>query len=179
MKKIIIVDYDLEWPAYYAAERENLSGILGGMDVRIEHIGSTSVEGLCAKPVIDVLLGLENFEQDKNELIKKMTRAGYNYIDEFEHTMPYRRYFNKASEGKITSYHIHCVQTDEWFWNRHIAFRNYLREHDAVRAEYCAVKRELAKKEWDEKNDYAWAKTDFIVPVQEKAMREYFPDYEY
>lgn len=177
MKKIVIVDYDPEWPEIYEIERKNLSQILGSIPHRVEHIGSTSVEGLGAKPVIDVLLGLGNFEQDKEELIKRMTASGYNYIDDFEHTMPYRRYFNKPGDGKITSYHIHSVQTGEWFWNRHIAFRDYLREHSEVRDEYCALKKELAKKDWDEKNDYAWAKTDFIVPVQEKAMKEYFEDY--
>jgi len=174
MEKIVIVDFNPEWVDIYEKEREGLSNILEGIDIRIEHIGSTSVNGLGAKPIIDVLLGLEDFEKDKDELIKRMTDSGYNYIDKFEHVMPYRRYFNKTSEGVVTSYHIHSVQIGEWFWNRHIAFRDYLRAHDDVRDEYCRVKKELAKRDWDDRNDYAWAKTDFIVPVQEKAMKEYF-----
>lgn len=174
MKKIVIIDYDPEWPGYYEREKERLDSILKGMSYKIEHIGSTSVEGLGAKPIIDVLLGLGNFEQDKEELIERMTAAGYHYRNDFEDVMPYRRYFNKPSEGKVTSYHIHSVQTGEWFWNRHIAFRNYLRAHSNVRDEYCALKKELAKKDWGgDMGDYAYAKTDFIVPVQEKAMKEY------
>ena len=178
MQKIItIADYNPEWPGIYEKERVFISGILFDLDYRIEHIGSTSIEGLCAKPVIDILLGLEDFDRDNEQLLKLMTGAGYNYINTFEHIMPYRRYFNKKGEGVITGYHVHSVQTGAWFWNRHVAFRNYLRENDDVRDEYCRVKKELAKKVWDEKNDYAWAKTDFIVSVQEKAMKIYFPGY--
>ena len=177
-KIIKIVDYSSEWPQIYENEREFIGGILSGLDYRIEHIGSTSVEGLGAKPIIDILLGLEDFDRDSKKLVELMTGAGYNYVDSFEHIMPYRRYFNKKSDGVVTGYHVHSVQTGGWFWNRHIAFRNYLRENDDVRDEYYRVKKELSKKVWDDKNDYAWAKTDFIVPVQEKAMKIYFPDYE-
>lgn len=178
-KIITIADYDPQWPEIFEKEREFIDEVLSDLDYRIEHIGSTSIEGLGAKPVIDILLGLENFESDNEKLVELMTGAGYNYIDTFENIMPYRRYFNKKSEGEVTGYHVHSVQTGGWFWNRHIAFRNYLRENEAVRDEYYKVKIELSKKVWDEKNDYAWAKTDFIVPVQEKAMKIYFPDYEY
>ena len=177
-KIITIVDYNPEWPEIYEKEKGLIDGIIADIDHQIEHIGSTSVKGLGAKAVIDVMIGLENFDRDNQKLVELMTGAGYNYIDTFEHTMPYRRYFNKPGEGVITKYHVHSVQTGGWFWNRHIAFRNCLRDHDDVRDEYCRVKKELAKKVWDEKNDYAWAKTDFIVPVQEKALKIYFPDYE-
>ena len=177
-KIITIVDYDPQWPEIYERERDFIEGIISGLDYRIEHIGSTSVKGLGAKPVIDILLELEDFDKDSEKMVELMAEAGYNYIDTFEYTMPYRRYFNKKCDGVITGYHIHSVQTGGWFWNRHIAFRDYLREHDDVRDEYCRVKKELSKKVWDDKNDYAWAKTEFIVPVQEKAMKVYFPDYE-
>ena len=76
MEKIVIVDFNPEWVDIYEKEREGLSNILEGIDIRIEHIGSTSVNGLGAKPIIDVLLGLEDFEKDKDELIKRMTDSG-------------------------------------------------------------------------------------------------------
>ena len=123
MKKIIIVDYNPEWPGYYEKESEKICDVLNGMEFEMEHIGSTSVKGLGAKPVIDILLGLKDFDRDNEELVSRMTEAGYNYKDDFEYTMPYRRYFNRHTDGDVTGYHIHSVQIGEWFWNRHIAFQ--------------------------------------------------------
>ena len=174
--KIVLVEYDPEWSSIYEKEKQLLQSILDGMELRIEHIGSTSVKGLGAKPIIDVMPGLRDFERDKDELVKRMKDAGYNYVDKFEDVMPYRRYFNKPGEGKITSYHIHCVGIGGYFWTRHLAFRNYLREFDDVRDEYFRVKKELSLREWGDSNDYALAKTDFIVPTQEKAMEYYGND---
>jgi GrpB-like predicted nucleotidyltransferase (UPF0157 family) len=82
--------------------------------------------------------------------------------------MPYRRYFNKNKE-----YHVHTVAVGSEFWKRHLAFRDYLRTFDEARDAYEKLKKELAAKEWDDGNDYAYAKTEFVRGIEKKAL-EYF-----
>jgi GNAT superfamily N-acetyltransferase len=95
-----------------------------------------------------------------------MTGIGYEYRNNFEHVMPYRRFFTKAGY-----FHVHSVAVTSEFWKRHIAFRDYLRTHDDVRDEYFFIKKELSLKEWNETNDYAIAKTNFIQRTEEKAKQ--------
>ena len=130
----------------------------------IEHIGSTSVAGLCAKPIIDILLGVHSLD-DADSIVPNMIELGYDYISKYEDVMPYRRYFNKY-ENEVGKFHVHTVVIDSDFWNRHIKFRNILRKNENIRNDYCMLKKELAKKEWKDGNEYADAKTDFIRRIE-------------
>ena len=131
----------------------------------IEHIGSTSVPGLGAKPIIDILLGVKVLS-DADEIIPSMESIGYTYRANYENVMPYRRYFSKPDK-----YHVHTVETGSPFWKRHMNFRNYLRLHNEERDDYYRLKVELSKKEWNDRNDYAYAKTDFIRNIEFKAAK--------
>lgn len=165
--KVEIVNYNPAWPALYEKEKEIILKACGNKVHSIEHIGSTSVPGLGAKPVIDILLGVSELK-NADEVIPVLQELGYTYRNDFEDIMPYRRYFSKV--GKV---HVHSVETGSPFWKRHIQFRDYLRAHDEVRDDYFSLKSELAQNEWGDGNDYAFAKTEFIRGI-EKTASEFF-----
>lgn len=164
--KVTIAEYKPEWVKQFNDEKALIKKALGSLPVRIEHIGSTSIPGLGAKDIVDILLGVHN-ETDLNSLIPLLKSIGYEYRNDFENVMPYRRYFTKPGY-----FHIHSVALSSEFWKRHIAFRDYLRTHADTRDEYYKVKKELSNKEWDDGNDYAYAKTGFIQSIEKKA-KEY------
>jgi GrpB-like predicted nucleotidyltransferase (UPF0157 family) len=167
--KIIIEEYNSTWKLLFQQEQLILSKALLGIESTIEHIGSTSVEGLGAKPVIDILIGLKDFAQ-ANDQVNKLTDLGYQYISVYEDVMPYRRFFIKECNG-IRTHHIHMVETDSEFWIRHIAFRDYLRKNPEELMNYYLLKKELAQKEWKDGNEYANAKTEFIRRIERKALK--------
>jgi GrpB-like predicted nucleotidyltransferase (UPF0157 family) len=100
------------------------------------------------------------------QIIQKL---GYNYIEEFEKEMPNRKFFFKIKDKK-KSHHIHLVQLNSSFWNRHLAFRDHLRENTKDREEYFKLKMELSTKEWKDGNEYASAKNSFIRTVEKKLL---------
>lgn len=164
--KIKIEEYNPKWQDQFNEESHKLISILSGFKPTIEHIGSTSIKGLGAKPIIDILIGLPNFEEatEAVELIKTMQ---YQYVQEFESSMPNRRFFYKM-EGTEKSHHIHMVQLESDFWKRHIAFRDNLRVNKKDFQDYYDLKLELSKLEWKDGNEYAAAKNTFIRAIEEK-----------
>jgi GrpB-like predicted nucleotidyltransferase (UPF0157 family) len=169
--KVSLSEYDDRWAAQFADEKVLLEGVLNPAAARIEHIGSTSVPGLAAKPVIDIMIGLENFSL-ADALVPKIVATGYDYIKEFESEMPYRRYLRKRVDG-FDTHHIHMVALDSEFWIRLLLFRDYLRTHPEARDAYAKLKRELAERDWQDVDEYADAKTQFIRG-SETAAEEYF-----
>jgi hypothetical protein len=162
--KVLVVDYSHEWPALYERERQLLAAAVPPATGIIEHIGSTSVRGLAAKPIVDILIGVHDFATI-DSLIPSITALGYEYISKYEDVMPYRRFFKKH-DSETATHHIHMVAAGTEFWNRHLLFRDYLRANPDVAADYAALKRELAEREWDHTNDYAAAKTTFIRGIE-------------
>ena len=164
--KIVIEEYNPEWKTVFEKESGLLSQSIGDPDIVIEHIGSTSVEGLGAKPVIDIMIGVADFKS-VNCYIGAIEKLGYTYVSKYEDTMPYRRFFTKDSSGKRT-HHIHMVEIDTEFWKRHLKFRDELRNNDQYRDDYYKLKLELSEREWVDGNEYAGAKSDFIKGVESK-----------
>jgi GrpB-like predicted nucleotidyltransferase (UPF0157 family) len=167
---IVIADYDPEWPDLYGVEAARIRSALGDLLVEIEHVGSTSVPGLAAKPRIDIMPGLAR-EEDLDRVIEPITGLGFEYISKFEDQMPYRRLFTRHSDVHQIAVNIHTVVVDSEFWERHLLFRDYLRRHPDVADDYARLKRELAPK-FSETNDYAEAKTAFIQSIEAKARAE-------
>ncbi|MBN8571609.1 MAG: GrpB family protein [Ignavibacteria bacterium] len=186
--KVEVVPYNPAWKNKFEEEKKNLSQLLKQFNPVIEHIGSTAVEGLGAKPVVDIQIGIRKYE-DLNFMVDKMISAGYVYYKKYEDVLPDRRYFVKASNPNneflpqiLYTYednfdrkehphlfHIHTVELNSGWWRRHIAFRDYLRRNDAARDEYYKLKIELAEKEWEDKNDYTDAKTEFVKSIERLA----------
>jgi GrpB-like predicted nucleotidyltransferase (UPF0157 family) len=165
--RVTILDYQPEWPALFRQEEALLARTLAEFNPVIEHVGSTSVPGLAAKPIIDILVGLPDFSV-ADSVVGPMTSAGYLYEPKYEDVMPYRRYFQRNT-GKVRTHHIHMVVHGGTFWRRHTMFRDYLRAHPEAVAGYAALKRSLAEREWSHMNEYANAKTDFIREVERLA----------
>jgi GrpB-like predicted nucleotidyltransferase (UPF0157 family) len=167
--KVTIVEYCPEWQKMFEDERRSLQTALGEVSAQIEHIGSTAVVGLAAKPIIDILIGLEDFSIADN-VVPQIEALAYEYIQKYEAVMPFRRFFIKEQEGRRT-HQIHMVGIDSEFWARLILFRDYLRQNFSVAAEYASLKKELAEREWDDVNKYADAKTEFIREIENEARR--------
>jgi GrpB-like predicted nucleotidyltransferase (UPF0157 family) len=161
---IQIMDYDPEWRVRYERERDRILAELGKRIVDIEHIGSTAVAELPAKPVIDIMPGVPA-SADIHHCIDGMQRLGYEYVP--DDTIPDRLFFRRGyPERKL---HVHVVEKDGDFWRRHIAFRDYLRAHRDVADEYAVLKRKLAEQYPHDSLAYTDGKTEFILGIEEKA----------
>jgi len=158
--EVHITDYDPDWPARYEEARARITEILGDRLVVFEHVGSTSVPGLAAKDIIDMMPGIAT-SADLDPCIEPMVAAGYSYCPNYEHLFPDRRLFRMGSGRDVTE-HVHIVPLNCPFWTRHIAFRDRLRTHPEVAAAYEELKLELAAKHRNERANYTDAKTDFI-----------------
>ncbi len=164
--RVIIEEYNTDWKLTFLKERSLLLQSIKEVRIEIEHIGSTAVEGLGAKPIIDILIGLENFDAVNNH-IRSIGKLGYNYVSEYEDEMPYRRFFIKELNG-VRTHHIHMVVLGTEFWVRQIKFRDFLIESETDKNAYCNLKKNLAKKDWVSRNDYSDAKSDFIKSIESK-----------
>jgi GrpB-like predicted nucleotidyltransferase (UPF0157 family) len=168
--KVTIVEYSPTWPEQFDQEKHLLQKILENTGAVIEHIGSTSVVGLAAKPIIDIMIGLPDFAL-ADSLVSKFTALQYNYISKYEDVMPDRRFFTKKQRD-TTTHHIHMVGRGSEFWERHLLFRNFLRENPDLARRYAALKKELAQREWQDGNEYAGAKTEFIRNIEAQARQQ-------
>jgi GrpB-like predicted nucleotidyltransferase (UPF0157 family) len=165
--KIVLAAHDPEWKFRFEAERQHIAQALVPMVCTIEHIGSTAVEGLMAKPIIDIMIGLEDFGE-ADLILAPLAARGYIYVSEYESMFPDRR-FLYAKDLRGLSFNIHAVAYVGEFWLRHLAFRDYLRQHPSVAKEYQALKLQLAQREWRDGNEYAAAKGEFIRSIEAKA----------
>ena len=159
--RVIIVPYDPDWPRRFDEERRLLAAVFEGSDAVVEHVGSTAVPGLGAKPVIDIMVGVPALVEAEGR-IPALEAAGYEYVPKYETQLPLRRYFRKPRLGPRI-FHVHCVATGGDLWIRHLAFRDHLRGHPESAAAYYSLKRELALRV--SKEEYAEAKSPFIEGV--------------
>jgi GrpB-like predicted nucleotidyltransferase (UPF0157 family) len=164
---VVIVDYDPQWPIRYQEEKGRILEAIGRVIVAIEHIGSTAVPGLGAKPIIDIMVAVSHLA-DAEECIEPLQGMGYEYAPKLEVSMPQRRYFDKGPPGGRT-HHLHMVELASEFWQRHLLFRDFLRDHPQVAREYDQLKRELAARYGSDRVGYTEAKTPFIRSVEARA----------
>lgn len=168
--KVSVVEYRPQWQAMFEAEKHRLRAVLDKVSARIEHIGSTAVGGLAAKPIIDIMVGLPDFSA-ADELVPEIEALGYAYFKKYEDEMPFRRYLAKNLD-EIRTHQIHMVEIGGEFWERHLLFRDHLRQNPEVAEKYAALKKHLAEREWTDVNEYADAKTEFIKSVENKAIKQ-------
>jgi len=170
--RVILLESDPQWPTRFDEEKRRIAAALEGVaaDLLLEHIGSTSVPGLAAKPVIDVMVGVPDLQAfDRDGGTAAMAAAGYDYLQSFEATAPFRRLFTREA-GDTRLSNVHLVQADHPWVRRHLTFREYLREVPAARQRYEAEKRRLAALDWPTVNDYAGAKTPVVIELEEEAF---------
>ena len=163
---VVIVEYDPRWPALYEAEASAILGAIGHVIVALEHVGSTSVPGLGAKPIIDILAGVRILA-DAAQCVEPLRGLGYEYVPEYEAEIPDRRYFRKGPPAGRT-HHLHLVEHGGEFWMRHLLFRDYLRAHPEAAQAYDRLKRELAARFGSDRDGYTDAKTEFVRSIEAK-----------
>jgi len=159
-----IVDYDPAWPAMFEAEATTIRNALGDLTVRVDHVGSTSVPGLAAKPVIDIQVSVASLTP-RAPIVDPLVTLGYRHaIDpiETEHEL-FSVGYEPDTPRKV---HIHVCQVGSEWERRHLAFRDFLRNHDDAAAEYAALKRRLAGEHPRDIQAYVDAKTDFIRSIE-------------
>lgn len=156
---IHICPYDPAWPARYAQESARVQAALGGRCRRIEHVGSTAVPGLAAKPIIDMVLECEVYPPDGG-VIAALAERGYAHRGEFG--VVGRHFFSK---GDPRAFHLHVVPLGGEVAVHMIAFRDYLRGHPAAAREYETVKQAAARGRVLESADYVAAKGPFVSGV--------------
>jgi len=162
-----IVPYDPDWPQRFERERELLLDAIGEwLAGPVEHIGSTAVPGLPAKPVIDIMAGVESLERSRAALTV-LERCDYCYAPYHADVM---HWLCKPSPA-IRTHHLHLVPVDTVLWNEQLAFRDYLRAHDDVAIEYAALKRRLADEHRFDRDAYTQAKMPFVRRVIATAQR--------
>jgi GrpB-like predicted nucleotidyltransferase (UPF0157 family) len=156
--------YSPMWPAVFDMEKERLARIFQGA-AQIEHIGSTAVPGLGAKPIIDILVGTPDLAIVERR-IPDLAAEGFRYVPEFEKSIPERRYFTKE-DGQPGHFHLHAVVLDTHFWKRHLAFRDALRRDPELAQRYWKLKQRLASRFAHDRDAYTQAKAVFIREVEE------------
>jgi GrpB-like predicted nucleotidyltransferase (UPF0157 family)/GNAT superfamily N-acetyltransferase len=161
-REIVIADYDEAWPERFDAERERIAQALGAVALRIEHVGSTAVPGLAAKPIIDVLVTVSDVD-DELSYGPALERAGFELrVREPEHRM----YRTRARDV-----HVHVWNEGDPEVDRTVAFRDRLRESPDDRLEYERLKRSLAEREWTDMNHYANAKGSLVEEILSRTKR--------
>ena len=170
---IVVVDYDPAWPRMYEEDKAAIIRALGPLARGIEHVGSTSVPGLAAKPIIDILLGVSLDDLDR--IIEPLVGIGYEYNPDYEISLPLRRYLRRiTADRRGGTHHLHAVPHGGEFWTRHVRFRDYLRTHPEKAREYGELKKRIAR-EHQTSIDYTFAKTKFIRSVEAVAGVEHRP----
>lgn len=160
---ITIVEYDPSWPDLFEREANRIRSVLGTKALQIEHVGSTSVPGLCAKPIIDMLLVVTN-SADEPSYVPVLESSGYTLrIREpewFEH---------RLFKGPDTDINLHVFSSGTSEIDRMLRFRDWLRTNDTDRDKYAQVKRSLAKNKWRHVQHYANAKTSIVQEIMKRA----------
>lgn len=163
MDEVIITEYDPQWPQIYAQESAHLRTIFGDTLIEIAHVGSTSVPGLAAKPVIDLIAAVRSLA-DVERAAPALAALGYEALGECD--IPGRLFFRK---GMPRTHHLHVVETDHYQWPDSLDFRDYLRTHPDEAARYADLKRSLAERFRHQREEYTGGKSLYILGVLTKA----------
>ncbi len=169
-RHIEIAEYDPAWPRAFACEAEAILGACRTWVTTIHHVGSTSVPGLAAKPILDIVPVAASPAMCA-ESISGMTELGYR--SRGENGIPGRFYFDKVVEGR-TVVHAHMFPEGHTDVRNHLVFRDYLRTHPDAAREYEELKRKLASKHRDNRKAYTEAKAEFINETLSAAGGDHF-----
>lgn len=163
---IEVVDYDPSWPGKFEDEKAQLKQALGNCLVATHHIGSTAVEGLAAKPIIDILIEVTDLAvlDSHNDAMIAM-----RYAPRGESGIPGRRYYRKG--GAKRTHQVHAFEQGSDHVHRHIAFRDYLRSNPEISKEYAQLKRESASLSGDDIALYCEMKDAYVKHHEAIAVR--------
>jgi GrpB-like predicted nucleotidyltransferase (UPF0157 family) len=159
-RDIRVVTHNPAWPQMFARERERIVAALGPLACRVDHIGSTAVSGMIAKPIIDIDLSVPDAD-DEEAYLPSLIAAGYH--------LRVREPGHRMMRTQDLSVHVHlCTVGGDWE-RRHLLFRDWLRRCDGDRERYGHLKTRLARQDWPDMNSYAAAKGPLIAEITERA----------
>jgi len=162
-----LIPYQSSWADKFETEKDNLQKIFNDRTISIEHIGSTSIPGLSAKPIIDIAVLIEKRE-DGDSFIESVEKLGYQYNK--LNSSGERHFFRK---GNPTEFHLSIAYKDKGsFWERQILFRDYLRNHSDLRDEYQKLKESLLQNDPTGKGNYLSGKSEFVNKILRLAEKE-------
>ncbi len=162
--RIEVVDYDPEWPRLFEREADRIRAVLGKRAVQLEHVGSTSVPGLAAKPIIDIMLVVPD-SGDELAYVPDLEAAGYVLV-----IREAERQQHRVFKGPDTNVNLHVYSPGSPEIERYLIFRDRLRSDPADRERYQRVKRELARRDWRYVQQYADAKTEVVEEIIARAQ---------
>jgi len=165
---VTVVAYNPTWADEFEREASRLNVLLQGFAQNIHHIGSTSVPGLMAKPIIDILLEVSDLERLDAKKVQ-MKQLGYEAMGEYG--IPGRRYFRKGGDRR--THHIHAFVSGDPHLKRHLAFRDYLIAHKAIAKAYGTLKLGIVQKCNNDIGTYCDLKDPFIKLHEQKALAWY------
>lgn len=166
-KKVRLFSYNPIWKKLYEEDAKLLRSVIGKYILDIQHVGSTSIPGAKAKPIIDIAIGVKKLKNGE-KCIKPLKQLGYEY--KHDAGIRGRHFFAKGSEKNRTHY-IHIVKLNGRFWKNCIFFRDYLRKYKKAVKEYNELKEKLAKKYKDDRDTYTAQKGSFIRGIIKRAEK--------
>jgi GrpB-like predicted nucleotidyltransferase (UPF0157 family) len=163
----VVVPHDPAWAGAFAQEAEALQDAFGATAVRVEHVGSTSIPGILAKPVIDILVAASDLGA-----VDRLTGAlrALGYEAKGEYGIAGRRYFRKSNAAGVRTHHVHVFRDGVPEIARHLAFRDYLRAHPGIARVYSDLKADLTAGQGRNGRDYQDAKSDWIARTEADAL---------
>ncbi|WP_313913502.1 GrpB family protein [Tahibacter sp.] len=150
-----------EWAQRFSSESSRLSAALGSAALDIQHIGSTAIPGICAKPILDIAIAIRSYESG-HALVPRFEALGYRYRG--ENGIPRRHYFVLGAPRR--THHVHVLEHDSDEWRRHLAFRDRLLGSPADAARYSAFKSRCAAEALGCREEYQRLKTPFIEAME-------------
>lgn len=158
-----LAPYTAEWKRLFEEEMALLQAAIGRYVLDIQHVGSTAISGMVAKPIIDIGIAVTSFEEAR-VCVQPIEELGYEYRG--EHGIPRRHYFVK---GNPRTHHLHMNEIDSLDWENQVLFRDYLLQHLGLAEEYAALKVGLAQRYSTDREAYLDGKASFIERVLETA----------
>jgi GrpB-like predicted nucleotidyltransferase (UPF0157 family) len=154
-----LVEYDARWPALFIAEQQRIREQCGQLTLSLEHVGGTSIPGMCAKPILDIAAGRLR-DSSIRDYVAALEQAGYE--NRGERGVPGRQYFRR---GQPRAYHVHLVEDAGPLWRDYLAFRDYLRAHAADARRFAELKRRLAGLFHYDRDGYMYAKSSHVHEI--------------
>ena len=168
-RNVVVVDYDPQWEKNFQVIRGELQAALGEIAIAVEHVGSTAVPGLAAKPILDIDVVIDQ-ASDLPEAVERLRRVGY--IHEGNLGIPGRDAFGYVGKEHLQAHHLYVCPKDSREFYRHIQFREYLRAHPEAREAYGQIKKEAARRFPKDIDRYMEYKSACILEIYQKCGLE-------
>lgn len=157
--------YDPTWKQQFDLEKQKIIAAVGPWIRAVEHIGSTSIPNMLAKPTIDIAIGVTSLSLADQHLLNVFEKWDYLYLPKLEAQIPERRYLQKLDEEGRHLFHLHILLYDGELWKNHLRFRNHLISHPEEAKTYADLKRTLKEKCDDNREQYTLGKKEFVERI--------------